>query len=64
MTDFKEQHVCNKGCFKLCNTAMDTYNMLKLAFGEETTGRIQISEWFLILKSGMTFVEDSEFSGH
>jgi hypothetical protein len=34
MADFREQRACIKFCFKLGETATESYEMLKTAFGE------------------------------
>lgn len=39
--------VCLKFCFKLCETAVNINNMLKLDFGEERICRTQTFKWFL-----------------
>jgi hypothetical protein len=51
MVDFKEQHMCIKFCFKPNMTATETHQMLKLAFGNKTTNRIETTDWISTLKS-------------
>jgi hypothetical protein len=60
MADLKEQHICVKICFKLGKTALETHLMLKIAFGDNATGRTQTFSRF---KRGETSAEDSERSG-
>jgi hypothetical protein len=38
MSRFKEQSESTRFCFKLGDIAMEVYEMLKLAFGDETVG--------------------------
>jgi len=64
MTYFKEQCLCTKSCFKLSRTAMETHNTLKLSFREEKISRNETLEWFLKLKSEMTFTEDAKCLQH
>jgi hypothetical protein len=39
MTDWKEQHVCKKFCFKMGENATEILKMLKVAFVEQERGR-------------------------
>jgi hypothetical protein len=48
---------------QLDKTATETYNMLELAFGEETMQRTQIFEWFLKFKTRISSVEDAKYLG-
>jgi hypothetical protein len=43
MADFKEQHMCIELCFIVHRTATGTFQMLKLALGEETGENAKIS---------------------
>ena len=58
MSDFPEQHVCMKFCFKLGKTFLETSEMLKQAFWDETISRTQTCEWYKCFKEGRTSVED------
>jgi hypothetical protein len=55
--------ICVKFCFKLGETASETHEMLKTAFGDDAMGRTQTFEWFSRFKRGETSVKDSEHSG-
>jgi hypothetical protein len=63
MTDVKEQRICIKFCFKLSNTAAETHQMLKEAFGDHALGQKQTYEWFKRFKKGWMSVDDDERSG-
>jgi hypothetical protein len=58
MADLKEQRICVKFCFKLWQTASETFEMLKTTFGDNAIGGTQIFEWFCRFKRGETSVED------
>jgi hypothetical protein len=45
MVDWREWYVCIKFCFNLGKNAAQTFEMLKVPFGEEA-GRTQVFEWF------------------
>jgi hypothetical protein len=57
LSEFKEQHMFFKFCFKLGGTATEIYSMLKVAFGDETVSRTQTFEWFWKIRSGMNSVD-------
>jgi hypothetical protein len=40
MADLREQRVCLKFCFKLGKTAAETHQMLKQAFGDNSSVRL------------------------
>ena len=63
MADFREQCACIKLCFKLGKTAIECYEMLKEAFGEQAMGRSQTFQWFSRFKAGRTSTDDDECSG-
>jgi hypothetical protein len=42
--DFQEQRVCVKFCFKLGKTVLETFRMLKQAFGDEAMSRTHTHE--------------------
>jgi hypothetical protein len=66
MADLKEQQVCIKFCFKLGEKWYRNLQMLKVCFGEQTVGRVQVFGWFFKFKSGGTSAEDADArcSGH
>jgi hypothetical protein len=51
MADLK-QRICLKFCFKLGKNTSETYEMLKIAFGDNAMGRTQTFEWFSRFKRG------------
>ena len=63
MVDFREQRACIKFCFKLGKTALECYEMLKTAFGEQAMGRFPTFHWFSRFKPGRTLIDDDESSG-
>ena len=63
MADVHEQRTCIKFCFKLGKTAIECYEMLKTAFGEQAMGRSQTFQWFSRFKAGRTSTDDDERSG-
>jgi len=44
-------------------TAMETYQLLQQAFGEDAIGRTQVFDWFRRFKEGRTSVESDLRSG-
>jgi hypothetical protein len=64
MSDFKEQNESTKFCFRLGKTAIEMYEMLKLAFGDETVSRTLALVWFSNFKSAVTSLNNAECSGH
>jgi len=42
----------------------ETFEMLAVAFGEQTVWRTQIFEWFVNFKSYVTSIEDAQHMGH
>jgi len=59
MSVFHEQRIC----VKIGKSVTETFEMLKLAFGEETTCRTQMYEWWKRFKEGRTLVDDDPCSG-
>jgi hypothetical protein len=64
MSDFKGQSESTKFCFKLGKTAIEMYEMLKFAFGEETMSRTLALDWCSNFKSPVTSLNNAEYSGH
>jgi hypothetical protein len=60
MGDFHEHCGCLKFCFKLGKSFLETFRILKQAFGDETMSRTQTHEWYKCFKEDETSVEDSE----
>ena len=46
-----------KFCQKLEENCIETYDMIKVAFGEDSGGRSRVFEWFRRVKEGQTSVE-------
>jgi len=46
MSESTEQRICIKFCFKIGKTAMETYQLLQQAYGEDAVGRTQVFYWF------------------
>jgi hypothetical protein len=44
-------------CQKLGKTYTETYNMTKMAFGEDSTSHTQVIEWFCHFQEAETLVE-------
>ena len=42
MCESTEQCICIKFCFKIGKTAMETYQLLQQAYGEDAVGRTQV----------------------
>ena len=63
ITDFKEQRICIKFCFKLNKTTAETHQMLKEAFDEQALSQATTFEWFKRFKDGRESVEDRKHSG-
>lgn len=59
MADLKQQRLCVTFCFKLEKNATETFEMLKVAFGEQAIGRTQVFEWSCRFRSGVTSAEDA-----
>jgi len=57
MADLKKQRVCIRFCFKLGLSAMETFEMLEVACGEQALGRTQLCYSFSKFKSGGSFVK-------
>ena len=54
MCERTEQRICIKFCFKIGKTAMETYQLLQQAHGEDAMGRTQVFDWFRRCKEGRT----------
>jgi hypothetical protein len=58
-----EQCVCIKFCVKLGNSATETLEMLREAFGEHTLSRTAVFEWHSRFNAGRVPAENDERSG-
>ena len=58
MSIFHEQRICVKFCVKIGKSVTKTFEMLKIAFGEEAMCRTQTYEWWQRFKEGRTSVDD------
>jgi len=63
MCESTEQRNCIKFCFKIGKTAMETWQLLQLAYGEDAMGHTQVSDWLRRFKEGRTSVESDPHSG-
>lgn len=63
MTVRTEQRLRIKFCQKLDENCTETYDMVKVAFGEDSMGHSQVFEWFRRIKEGQTFVESDTRPG-
>lgn len=63
MTEKEEQRVCIKFCQRLGKTSTETFEMLRMAFGDEAMSRARTFEWFRRFEEGRTTVESDERSG-
>jgi hypothetical protein len=58
MSVFHEQRICAKLCVKVGKSVTETFEMLKISFGEEAICRTQTYEWWKRFKEGRTSVDD------
>ena len=63
MSVFHEQRICVKLCVKTGKSVTGTFEMLKIAIGEEPICRTQMYEWWKRFKEGRTSVDDDPRSG-
>lgn len=59
----KEQRAVIKFCFKIGNTASETYDKIKQVYGESCLSRTRVFDWFKQFKKGRTSVDDEERAG-
>ena len=57
MCESTKQHICIMFCFKIGKTAMEMYQLLQQACGEDAMGRTQVFDRFRRFKGGRTSVE-------
>ena len=58
MSVFHEQRICVKLCVKIAKSVTETFEMMKIVFGEEVMCRTQTYEWWKCFKEGRTSVDD------
>jgi len=46
MCESTKQRICIKFCFRIRKTAMEMYQLLQQAYGEDATGRTQVFDWY------------------
>jgi transposase len=63
MSVFHAQRICVKFCVKIEKSVTETFEMLKIAFGEDAICRTQTYEWWKRFKEGRTSVDDDQRSG-
>ena len=63
MSVFHEQRICVKFYVKIGKSVTVTFEMLKIAFGEEAMCRTQTYEWWKCFTEGRNLVDDDQRSG-
>jgi len=63
MSVFHEERICAKFFGKMGKSVTEKFEMLKIAFREEATGRTQTYEWWERFKEGRSSVDDDPRSG-
>lgn len=63
MDNNTEQRACIKFCFKIGKNASETFELIKLAFGDVSLSRCVIFDWFKRFKEGRISIEDDHRSG-
>ena len=63
MSVFHEQRICVKFCVKIGKSVTETFEMLKIAFGEDAMCRTQTYKLWKRLKEGRTSVDGDPRSG-
>jgi hypothetical protein len=53
-----EQHFAIKLCVKLNENVTETYEILKLAYGDQAVSRVQVFRWYKILLDGRECAKD------
>ncbi|XP_025421236.1 protein GVQW3-like [Sipha flava] len=63
MDNISEQRVCIKFCFKIGKNATETFELIKLAFGNVALSRGVTFDWFKRFKDGRISIEDDHRPG-
>lgn len=63
MDNITEQRACIKFCFKIGKNATETFELIKLAFGDVSLSRCVIFDWFKRFKEGRISIEDDHRPG-
>ena len=63
MDQYLEQRANIKFCLKIGKTATETFNLLRIAYGDESMSRSQSFEWFAKFKEGETSIYDKNRTG-
>ena len=63
MCENKEQRICINFCFKLRKVGVETYEMMKTAFGDEAMNRARVFQWFWRFKEARQSVNSDPHSG-
>jgi hypothetical protein len=63
MTEKTEQRLRINFCQKLEENCTETYDMIKVAFREDSMGRSRVFEWFRPVKEGKFSVESDKYPG-
>jgi hypothetical protein len=59
----QEQRLCIKFCVKLGRNGVETFEILRTAFGEQCLSHARIFEWHKRFKEAQDFVDDNPQSG-
>jgi len=63
MDNITEQRACIKFCFKIGKNATETFELIKLAFGDVSFSRCVTFDWFKRFKEGRISIEDDHRPG-
>ncbi|XP_026811241.1 protein GVQW3-like [Rhopalosiphum maidis] len=63
MDNITEQRACIKFCFKIGKNATETFELIKLAFGDVSLSRCVTFDWFKRFKKGRISIEDDHRPG-
>ncbi|KAL4083381.1 hypothetical protein QTP88_028705 [Uroleucon formosanum] len=63
MDNILEQRACIKFCFKIGKYATETFELIKLAFGDLALSRCVTFDWFTRFKEGRISIEDNHRPG-
>ncbi|XP_015367479.1 PREDICTED: putative uncharacterized protein FLJ37770, partial [Diuraphis noxia] len=63
MDNISEQRACIKFCFKIGKNATESFELIKLAFGDIALSRCVTFDWFKRFKEGRISIEDDHRPG-
>ncbi|KAL4148085.1 hypothetical protein QTP88_002389 [Uroleucon formosanum] len=64
MDNISKQRTCIKFCLKIGKNATETFELIKLAFGDLALSRCVTFDWFKCFKEGRISIEDNHRPGH